>query len=174
VRKDQDIYLENERLDQLIVEAVSKKPSERDSANEQQIRNRLQAIAGERVHIETTLSQQFPDYAALANPKPLSIQETQWLLAGDEALIVFDFDQQSFAWIFTSSNAIGSPLKIPVKDLDAQIKTLRTSLKYAPQFDVAASYALYQALFGPFAEQIAPKKRLSVVTSGALSSAGYK
>jgi CHAT domain-containing protein len=60
-------------------------------------------------------------------------------------------------------------LKITAKDLEAQVKTLRTSLKYAPQFDVHASYALYQSVFGPFAEYIASKERVSVVTDGALS-----
>ena len=81
VRKDQDLSLENERLDKLLVEAASKEPSERDPNNEQQIRNRLQAIADERAQIETTLSREFPDYAQLAKPKPLSAQETQQLLA---------------------------------------------------------------------------------------------
>ena len=169
VRKDQDLSFENERLDKLIVEATSNEPSKRDFTNEAQIRDRLQAIASERSQIEKTLYQVFPDYATLAKPVSLSVQETQRLLTQDEALIVFGFGRSSYAEVFTRSDARGFELKITAKDLEAQVKTLRTSLRYAPQFDVHASYALYQSVFGPFAEYIASKKRVSVVTDGALS-----
>jgi len=70
VRRDQDLSSENERLDKLIIEAASKEPSKRDAAKEQEIRARLQLIASERAQIQTTLYQQFPDYAALAKPVP--------------------------------------------------------------------------------------------------------
>jgi CHAT domain-containing protein len=37
-------------------------------------------------------------------------------------------------------------------------------------FDINTSYSLYQALLSPFADLISSKKRLSVITNGALSS----
>jgi tetratricopeptide (TPR) repeat protein len=170
VRKDQDLVLEGERLDKLIVEAVSDEPSKRDPATEQQIRDRLEAIENERAKINSTLSRQFPGYAALAKPEPLSAQETQQLLADDEALIVFDFDQQSYAAVFTRSDARAFELKITARNLEARIRALRNSLNFAPTFDVEASYRLYHSLVGPFADFISSKKRLSVVMNGALSS----
>jgi hypothetical protein len=97
VRKDQDLSLEGEHLDQLILEAVSKEPSLRDADNERQFRDRLRSIASERAQVQATLNQQFPDYVALATPRPLSVQQTQQLLADDEAFIVYDFGQQSYA-----------------------------------------------------------------------------
>src|SRR5262249_8774614 len=105
VRKDQDLSAENERLDKSLIVEVSKETSERDAATEKRTRNRLQAIATEQAQIETTLNQQFPNFAALSKPAPLSIQDTQALLADDEALVVFDFDQRSYAWVITQSNA---------------------------------------------------------------------
>jgi integrase len=171
VRRAQDLSVESERFDRLIIEAASKEPSERDAASEQQIRDRILAIARERLQIGSSLSQEFPDYAALAKPGPLSVQETQQLLADDEALIVFDFDQRSYVWVFTRSNAVTFELPITEDGLEAQVRNLRVSLgKDAPQFDLRASYALYQAIFAPFAEYIASKKRVSIVTNGALSS----
>ena len=47
VRKDQDLSFENDALDKLIVEAASKEPFSRDAVSEQQIRDRLRAIASE-------------------------------------------------------------------------------------------------------------------------------
>jgi CHAT domain-containing protein/Tfp pilus assembly protein PilF len=169
VRKAQDLSLESERLDKLLIEATSKEPSQRDPNNEQQIRNRRQAIADERIQVETTLSQEFPDYAELGKPKPLSAQETQDLLADDEALIVFDFHGLTgYAAVFTRSSTGVFQLKATARDLEAQIKALRTSL--ASQFDQEGSYALYRSIFDPFAERIASKTRVSVVTNGALTS----
>jgi CHAT domain-containing protein/tetratricopeptide (TPR) repeat protein len=172
VRRDQDLASENGRLDKNIVEAVSREPSRRNVAEEQKIRDRLQAIATERTHIETTLRQSFPDFAALAKPAPLSVQETQMLLADDEALIILDFDQHSYAGIITRASADGGWLKITPQDLEAQVKSLRSSLidKADAPFDVEASYRLYQSVFGSLADKIASKKRLSVVTNGALTS----
>ena len=98
------------------------------------------------------------------------MQETQQLLADDEILIVFDFDRQSYAGVFSHSQAGSFVLQITAADLEAQVKALRVSLTYAPQFDVEASYRLYQSLFGPYAEYIASKTRLTVVANGALTS----
>src|SRR5262249_33744389 len=112
VRKDQDLSLEAERLDKLLVEAASKEPSERDTTNERQIRDRLQAIGNERAGIETALYQRFPGYTALAKPQPLSAQQTQQLLGDDEALIVFGFGpQKSYAAVITRSDARAVELK---------------------------------------------------------------
>jgi CHAT domain-containing protein len=98
----------------------------------------------------------------------LSVQETQQLLAEDEALIVLDFGQQSYAEVFTRSGARSFELKITASDLEGQIKTLRGSL--GSTFDLEASYRLYQSIFSPFADYVSSKKRLSVVMNGALTS----
>jgi CHAT domain-containing protein len=136
------------------------------------MRTRLQIIAEERAQIETTLYREFLDYAQLAKPKSLSAQETQQLLAEDEALIVFDFHGLTgYAAVFTRSGTGVYALKATGKDLETQIKTLRGSLdSYPSTFDVDASYRLYQSIFGRFADYISSKKRLSVVTNGALTS----
>jgi hypothetical protein len=170
VRRDQDLYIESEALERRIIEVVSKDPTNRVAAEEQQMKSRLQLIAGERAQIESTLYQRFPDYATLAKPKPLSVQETQQLLADDEALIVFDFDRQSCAGVFTRSDADAFALTITARELEDQVKNLRSSIMDGPQFDAQASYRLYQSTFGAFAQHIKSKKRLSVVMNGALSS----
>jgi CHAT domain-containing protein len=173
VRAEQDLASESERLDALIVEAVSKDTSKRNSANEQKMRDRLEFIASERTEMQKELYRKFPDYAALSKPSPLSVKETQALLTDDEALVVFDFDVRSYAGIFTRSQAGNVELNITAKDLDAQVKAVRSSLTSTDDtqpFDLDASYKLYQLLFGGFAEHIKSKTRLYVVSNGALTS----
>jgi hypothetical protein len=158
VRKDQDLFLEVERLYKLIEEAVSKEPSRRNAANEQRIKDRLGAIFKQHHQIDTVLNERVPSYAALAEPKPLSVPETQQILTDDEALIVYDFGERSYAEVFTHSNARSFELKITATDLEVQIKDLRSSLEREeleapnrsslesePAFVAEASYRLYQS-----------------------------
>jgi CHAT domain-containing protein len=99
------------------------------------------------------------------------LQETQALLADDEALLVFDFDANSYAWIITKNNADWAELKVSAKDLDAQVRALRAWLSDPrKRFDPELSFKIYQATFGAFADKIAAKQRLSIVTNGALTS----
>jgi CHAT domain-containing protein/Tfp pilus assembly protein PilF len=173
VRAEQDLASESEQLDTLVVEAVSKDPSKRNAANEQKIRDRLQAIASQRAQIQNELHQKFPDYAALSKPLPLSVKETEALLADDEVLIVFDFDIRSYAGIFTRSRSGSVELNITARDLDAQVKAIRSSLTSEDDtqpFDLNAAYKLYRTLFGGFAERITSKKRMYVVSNGAITS----
>jgi CHAT domain-containing protein/tetratricopeptide (TPR) repeat protein len=172
VRRDQDLASENDRLDKSIIEAVSQEPSKRDASKEQQIRDRLQTIAAEREQLQTTLYKSFPDFAALSKPTPLSVQETQALLGDDEALVILDFDQRSYGVLITRTSADGGELNVTVKDVEAQVKAVRASLTSEANvpFDLQASYRLYQSIFGASVDKIASKKRLSVVTNGALTS----
>jgi CHAT domain-containing protein len=172
VRRDQDLFAENAILDKILIEAVSKEPNKRDAATEQRIRNRLKSIAAERTEIGTTFNQRFPDVAALSRPAPISVKETQKLLGDDEALITFDFDSKSYAWVITRQSADWVELQVTAKDLGEQVKELRSSLTFNidKPFDTQLAYKIYRSAFGIFADKLQGKTRLSVVTNGAFTS----
>jgi hypothetical protein len=65
------------------------------------------------------------DFAALAKPTPLSVQETQALLGDDEALVILDFDQRSYGVLITRTSADGGELNITAKSVEDQVKALR-------------------------------------------------
>ena len=88
VRKDQDLAGEAANLDKAIIAAAAKEPSKRDAAAEQRIRDRIAAIAKERDDLAKRLRSEFPDYAALSNPQPLTVKDIQALLADDEAIVI--------------------------------------------------------------------------------------
>jgi CHAT domain-containing protein/Flp pilus assembly protein TadD len=172
VREDQDLSAEADRLDKRLIAAVSKPPAKRNAVLEEQIRNRIEAIKSEGDQLSHAFNQRFPDYVALSKPQPLSPSETQMLLAEDEALVVFDFGAKSYAWIFTKTDAHWMELKISAQDLDSQVKALRSSLTFYDDkpFDAKLAHEIYQATFGAFADKIAAKNRLSIVTNSALTS----
>jgi CHAT domain-containing protein len=172
VRQDQDLTAEEERLDKGLIAAISKPPAERNAAADDQIRKRIAAIKLERDKLKDIFNQKFPDYVALSKPQPLSLKQTQALLADDEALLVLDFDATSYAWIVTRMDADWVELQVSAKDIDSQVKALRQSLTFAGNkpFDAQLAFKIYRETFGSFADRIASKKRLSVVTNGALTS----
>jgi CHAT domain len=172
VRKDQDLTVESERLDKAIIAAVSKAPAERNAAAEDQIRNRIGNIKSERDSLQNIFNQRFPEYVALSKPPPLTIDQTQELLADDEALLDFDFGVKSYAWVITRTNADWNELAISAKGLSEQITQLRQSLTFDvdKSFDTSLAHEIYQETFGSLADKLQGKKRLSVVTNGALTS----
>ena len=172
VRKDQDITSEAESLDKLIIAAVSKPPAQRNAAAEDKIRSRIEEITLERTKLENIFNQRFPEYVALSRPQPLSVEQTQALLADDEVVVIFDFADKSYAWVITQTDADWVSLKITAKTLSDQVKALRSSLTFDidKPFDAQLAFQIYLETFGAIAYKLQGKTRLSVVTNGALTS----
>jgi CHAT domain-containing protein/Tfp pilus assembly protein PilF len=184
VREDQDLTVEAEALDKLVIAFVSKPPAQRYAAVEGEISTRIEAVKAEREKLSQIFNQRFPDYVALSKPQPVSLLETQRLLADDEALLVFDFDAKSYAWIITRNDAEWKELDISGADLDRQVHGLRSfvsgverggqlldvGIAQVMRFDSEMAYKIYRATFGVFADKLASKKRLSIITNGALTS----
>jgi len=62
-------------------------------------------------------------------------------------------------------------MKVAAEDLDTDVKILRKWLTADDKpFDTALSYKIYQSTFSAIADKIGAKKRLSLITNGALTS----
>jgi CHAT domain-containing protein/tetratricopeptide (TPR) repeat protein len=173
VRRDQDLSTETEKTDKSLIAAFSKAPNERNQAAEDRLRIRLAEIKTEADKGQSVLSQKFPDYVALSKPQPLTLQDTQKLLADDEAVLAFDIgDKNSYAWVVTRTDGFWTEIPTATKALNEQVQQLRQSLafKTTEPYDAALAHKIYQETFGPIAAKIAGKKRLSIVTNGALTS----
>jgi tetratricopeptide (TPR) repeat protein len=172
VRKDQDLTVEADRLDKIIIAALSKLPAERSTSAEDQIRKHIEEIKVERDKLQDVFNQRFPDYVALSKPQPLSIQETQALLADDEALIAVDLDKKSYVWVITKDRAEWKELSVSAEDVSKEVEALRAGLNPdSPKpFDRNLAYQLYRQVLGPIEGIIFQKTRLSFVFDGALTS----
>ena len=151
VRKDQDLAGEAANLDKAIIAAVSKEPSKRDAAAEQRIRDRIAAIAKERDDLQTVFAHEFPDYAALSNPQPLTVKDIQALLADDEALIVIDLDdKKSYVWAITRERGgLEGACGHGGRSLQESLGAARPAqFDTAKPFDTQASFELYQKSWG--------------------------
>jgi CHAT domain-containing protein/Tfp pilus assembly protein PilF len=180
VRRDQDLGAEAETLDKAVVAAVSKDASKRDAASEQRARARLGVISSERATVQKALAGEFPDYAALSNPLPMTSAEIRALLSGDEALVLFAVaDKESYVVALTREGFDWKPLPLGADALSREVAAFRHGLDVgsasdasgkAGLFDLAQAYRLYTALLGPVETLVKDKRSLLVVPSGAVTA----
>jgi CHAT domain-containing protein len=180
VRRDQDLSSEAETLDKAIVAAVSKEPSKRDLATEQRSRDRLAAIAAERAGLRKTFTAEFPDYAALSNPLPMTATEIQALLSADEAMVLFAVaDKESYVIAITRERFDWKPLPSGADALSNKVAAFRRGLNVTAAsdasgksglFDLSLANELYATLLGPVEPLIKDKTSLLVVPEGALTA----
>lgn len=171
VRNDQDLAIEATTLDKAILAAVANEPSRRDAAAEQRIRDRRAAVAQQRDDLREVFAREFPDYAALSRPQPLTAKEIQSLLAEDEALVVIDLGAKSYVWVVTRSEADWKEIAVTADQVSKMVSTLRSMLTDQP-FDPGPklSFTLYQQVLAPVESMLRSKPRLSFVVNGALTS----
>ncbi|MBI5260899.1 MAG: tetratricopeptide repeat protein [Bradyrhizobium sp.] len=180
VRKDQDLGAEAEALDKSIIAAVSKEAAKRDAAAEQRSRQRLAAISAERAGLQKILAVEFPDYAALSNPLPLTAKEIQALLSTDEAMVLYSVvDKESYVVAITRDGIDWKQTPLGSDAITQKIAAFRRGLDVgkasdatgkAGLFDLALANELYVALLGPVEALTKDRRSLLVVPSGALTA----
>ena len=182
VRNDQDLAAEAEALDKAIIAAVSKEPGKRDAGAEQRMRERLAEIARQRASLQRVFATEFPDYAALSNPQPLTVNEIQGLLSDDEALLLYaTTDKQSYVFALTRERVAWQPIPLGTEALSSKVAAFRRGLDVAALrqqaargkpvlFDLSLANDLYADLVGPVEEVVKGAHHLMVVPSGPLTS----
>ncbi|NJM34834.1 MAG: CHAT domain-containing protein [Rhodomicrobium sp.] len=200
VRERQDLVLEWRTRDELRNTNVSQPAEKRNRETEGENLTRLDIIDKRVAAIDKALSAQFPDYAALTNPEPLSVLEVQAQLGANEALVLFldaskrePTPEETFIWIVTKTDMRWLRSDIGTQALAQEVSALRCGLdkagwtkgasckqltgRNAPNdelhFDIARSHRLYETLLGP-AKDLIKGKDLSIVPSGALTQLPFQ
>jgi CHAT domain-containing protein len=131
VREQQDLQNQLRAADQRLSAALGR--SDARLANE--VRVQIAALDARRISYDVQLAQKFPEYAALANPRPLSIAATQELLMPGEVLLQIletpenkGFPAESFAWVVTKGNVRWAKLSLTSPDIAAKVDALRCGL----------------------------------------------
>jgi CHAT domain-containing protein/tetratricopeptide (TPR) repeat protein len=137
VRERQDMLAEWQRRNALRDAALGQNAAKRDAAAEEANKGTIASIERRLVEIDERLAKDFPDYAALASPKPLSVEEVQAQLHAEEALVLF-FDvrerfagvapEETFVWIVTSNSVRWLRSGLGTAALAREVQALRCGL----------------------------------------------
>lgn len=131
VRERQDVIIRRRQDDRRLLEAVGKG----DAKAAEAIRAAIAGLDTKLDTIDRLLAKDFPQFAELSSPKPLSIQTVQALLEGDEALIVFldiprfgKLPEEMLAWAVTRSDVRWIRTAGGTAALSEKVATLRCGL----------------------------------------------
>ena len=178
VRRRQDLGSRWHALDQVLIEAVSATGPRRNEAAIKRLRGELRSIETQIAEVDERLATEFPDYNALANPKPLSLADAQALLAPDETLISYLIGEKtSYVFAVSRDSLSWKELEIGADELNKTVSSIRLGLNFddiqrkkASPVKLEALYELYLKILQPIDEFIRPKAKLIVVPDGALTS----
>ena len=135
VRERQDLVAEWQLKDKLSIAAKSAMPDKRNPAAEIALADRQAAIDVRIVEIDKKLAYDFPEYAALASPRPLSVTKTQSQLRDNEALVLLldtpnwkPTPEESFIWVVTKKDSRWVRSDLGKNALSDKVQALRCGL----------------------------------------------
>ncbi len=137
-RERQDKLAEWQKRDGLRNTWLGQAPDKRDAKAEAENNASLAAIDARITEIDKKLAGDFPDYAALASPAPLSVEEVQAQLRPDEALVLFldtpewkPTPEETFIWVVTKTDLRWVRSELGTPALTREVAALRCGLDEA-------------------------------------------
>ncbi|MEI9923151.1 MAG: CHAT domain-containing tetratricopeptide repeat protein [Bradyrhizobium sp.] len=177
VRRQQDLKASLDSLEKRITTELGVPDGKRNDALITSLRAESARARQSFEETSARIAREFPAYAELSSPAPLTIAQTQALLKADEALIsFFSANDKSYVFAVTREASVWQQIPLGNKAISDQVGKLRLGLfdpasDATPKpFDLDASFDLYSALIGPVEGGIAKKPKLLVVPTGALTS----
>jgi CHAT domain-containing protein/tetratricopeptide (TPR) repeat protein len=166
VRERQDLVGEWQAKDKLLIAAKSEEPAKRKAEVERALGQRLSAIDTRLAEIDRQLARDFPDYAALATPAPVSVADVQAQLSADEALVLFldtpeekPLPEEAFIWVVTKTDTRWVRSDLGTAALTREVAALRCGLDRTAWYGDGAENCA-KALGIPLSKLPSPKQPL--------------
>jgi CHAT domain-containing protein/tetratricopeptide (TPR) repeat protein len=177
VRRQQDLKTTLDTLDKRITAELGAADGKRNDVLLGRLRTESARARQSFDETSAQIAREFPAYAELSSPAPLSVAQAQGLLKPDEALVSYlSVNDNSYVFAVTRENSVWQQIPLGRQAISDLVSKLRLGLfDPAPDaspkpFDLDASFDLYTALMGPVEGAIAKKPKLLVVPTGALTS----
>ena len=182
VRKSQDLAQTRQTDYQELVKSYSSPAGRRNEKAIDSLREKIAMTEAEIDAAASRMQSEFPHYAALVGPQPLSSVEASRLLGPDEALVFYLVDDaETFIFAVTKEGMEWKSVPVGASELTVRVARFRQGLDvgkfremleagHPKLFDLALANALYETLVAPVEPAIANKRRLLIVPSGVLTA----
>ncbi len=188
VRERQRLLDSWRRIDKAVIAAAASRSARDGLASDAEQRRQLQAIRRDVAALDARISSDFPEYAEIADPLPLTLGEARALLAGDEALVTFavagdpvrEMADRSFVHVLRRDRADFYEVAIGGEELAEAVALLRTSLSgdgiatlgelLTRGYESETAVALYRRLLAPAESLLAGVRHVFMVPDGPLQS----
>ena len=177
IRKEQDLRQEIASLYDFLLRMMGTPPEQQLPKVIADMRTRIGAIGKERTQLSAQIAKQFPDYAALVNPRAATLAEARRAMRPGEALLsVLSTADRSFVWVLNPAGQVSfHSTTLGEREIHRIVDKLRTSvdpgdlaLERLPAFDFAGAYRIYSGLFAPGEAIWSQAKTLIVTAAGSL------
>jgi CHAT domain-containing protein len=178
VRSKQDAAKHINALNARLADLLGRLSDQPDSTMVRALRADIHALRRARAALTSEIQKEFPAYAELINPRPLTVDQARAMLRPGEVLIATLVTRdRTFVWALPPSGPVAfAAASIGAPELVRTVATLRkalepraTTLEDIPDFDVALAYQLYRALLEPVRSAWQEARSLLVVAHGPLS-----
>ncbi len=179
VRRRQDTLERWRQVGADLVKAVSAAPIERNSTAEEDLQNLLADLDTRLAELDAKVAEEFPQFAEIANPRPLALADAQALLGADEAILThLAGGEESYLWVARRDRAEFFTIEISAEELRRAVTELRAGvdlsqvrrLRDVPAFDTQLAHELYTKLLGPPKPLLEGTRHVFLVPDGALQS----
>ena len=178
VRKQQAALVRLHVLEADLLKKVGLDPDKRTPLIEQRLRQDIAVFSEQLTRLNKTLATDFPQYAELTSPRPLSLPDVQKLLRPQEALLAYTVgDTESYLFVLRPDKAELVRIAFGQEAIASSVQLLRQRLSQEIQhldqlrpFDVQESNDLYQKVFAPAEPYLSGATNVMLVLDGPLQS----
>ncbi len=135
MRERQDLVSEWQALDKNVLLAATREEDKRSPEAEKEANERMTAIDVRLKEIDAEVAEDHPEYASLANPDALSVEDVQGILNSNEALVFFldtpekaPLPGETFVWVVTPTKMLWVSADIGRAELQREVSALRCGL----------------------------------------------
>jgi CHAT domain-containing protein len=178
VRQRQDAVEQWRAIDRTLTEQLSSKTT-LPRNREVELQRNLTELTEKIEALDEGLRRNFPQFTELTNPRPVSLETVQQLLASKEALLLqITTETGTFVFLVRRNDVSVARTHMNKKDLDSSVVSLRKSLdlqnirglKDLPPFDTTAAHYLYQNLILPFEHDLNGTTSIIAIVDGAMQN----
>jgi CHAT domain-containing protein len=176
VRAQQEAKRQIRALYEELADVLSE-PGDRANGKVAELSSRIEASRRLRDALTARIEKEFPTYAELIDPKPVTVEQARAMLRPGEALITTLVTRdRTFVWAMSQRGPIAfAAAPLGAKAIEETVATLRRALEHQartlgdiPEFDVAAAHRLYRAILEPVRSGWQDARSLLVVANGPL------
>ncbi len=177
VRREQDARKQINALYALLANLLSHPSDQQDPKVVGDLRGRIEALRRALEALTAEIEKEFPAYAKLIDPKPVTLDQARMMLRSGEALIATLVTQErTYVWAVPQSGPVAfAAVAMSAKAIEETVATLRKALEPhaktlgdIPDFDLALAHRLYSAILEPVRSGWQEARSLLVVPHGPL------
>jgi CHAT domain-containing protein len=182
VREIQDVTGFARVLDRKLLASLANPHGHHDRAPIEILRQQMGRVESRIAALSAQIEKEFPEYAVLAAPRPLTVEEVQSLLSFDEAMLFWlAGDKESYVFALTRDGFAWRTIALGARELAARIAAFRRGLDINEfdasvargkplLFDLTHAHDLYDALVAPVEPPVRGRRHLLLGPSGPLTA----